>query len=112
MDSPDGQKVARRAWEAYAKGANRLAAPAVEPVARRAAASVAVDLMGFWLVWHLHGGFEGLRQLGMSRASIYRRIKLFRISYGTHPDEFRLPGVELDVEKYLFTPAPVAQSQI
>jgi hypothetical protein len=33
----------------------------------------------------------------MSRASIYRRIKLFRIALGAHPDEFVLPGITLDL---------------
>jgi hypothetical protein len=72
----------------------------VEPLAKRVAAPAAVDLIGFWLVWHLHGGFEGLRELGMSRASVYRRIKLFRTSYGAHPDEYELPGVSIDVAAY------------
>jgi hypothetical protein len=35
-------------------------------------------LVGFWAIWRLAGGFEGLQRMGMSRASIYRRIKLFR----------------------------------
>jgi hypothetical protein len=110
MESPDGKGTARRAWDAYANTVNRLAAPAVGPLAKRVAAPVAVDLIGFWLVWHLHGGFDGLRELGMSRASIYRRIKLFRTSYGVHPDEFELPGISLDVETYATTPWPQPQS--
>ena len=59
-----------------------------------------VDLVGFWVVWHLEGGFEGLQGMGMSRASIYRRIKLFRIAVGAHPDEFVMPGVTLDLAAY------------
>ena len=35
--------------------------------------------------------------MGMSRASIYRRIKLFRIAFGAHPDEFEMPGITLDL---------------
>ena len=35
--------------------------------------------------------------MGMSRASIYRRVKLFRIAFGAHPDEFVMPGVTLDI---------------
>ena len=34
----------------------------------------------------------------MSRASIYRRIKLFRIAFGAHPDEFEMPGITLDLD--------------
>ena len=106
MESPEGKGIARRAWDAYAGKVNQVAGPAVDPVAKRLAAPIAVDLMGFWMMWHLYGGFEGLRGIGMSRASIYRRIKLFRSSYGIHPDEFQLPGVTLDVRAFLSTPFP------
>jgi hypothetical protein len=61
------------------------------------AAGSVVDLIGFWSVWHLEGGFEGLQRMGMSRASIYRRVKLFRIAFGAHPDEFEMPGIKLDL---------------
>src|SRR5579871_1731865 len=91
MDSPEGRGIARRAWEAYAQTVNRAAKPYVEPVARRVAAPAGIDLMGFWLSWHLEGGFEGLQRLGMSRSSIYRRIKAFRKYTGQHPDEFVMP---------------------
>lgn len=106
MASPEGKGIARKAWEAYAKQARKVNVPGVDAVAGRLAAPIAVDLMGFWMMWHLQGGFEGLRELGMSRAAIYRRIKLFRSSYGFHPDEFQLPGVTLDVEAFQTTPFP------
>ncbi len=104
MESPEGRGIARRAWDAYASAVK--GSPAVQGLSRKLALPVSVDLMGFWLVWHLEGGFEGLRRLGMSRASIYRRIKLFRIATGVHPDEFQLRGVTLDLEAYHSTPAP------
>jgi len=110
MASPEGRGLARRAWTAYADTVTRVGGPAIEPLAKRMAAPAAVDLIGFWLVWHLHGGFEGLRQLGMSRASIYRRIKLFRTSYGAHPDEYELPGVRIDLAEYFAAGAPRAES--
>jgi hypothetical protein len=99
-DSAEGKGIARRAWDAYAEKVNEIASPVVEPLAVRIAAPMAVDLVGFWVVWHVEGGFEGLRRIGMSRESIYRRIKLFRRAYGEHPDEFVMPGVSLDVEAY------------
>ena len=100
MESPEGKGIARRAWDAYAGAVTRVTRQAVEPLARKVAVPVAMDLMGFWLAWHLEGGFEGLRQMGMSRSSIYRRVRLFRAALGAHPDEFDMPGVELDIEAY------------
>lgn len=97
MESPEGRGIARRAWEAYSRTVQRAA----EPAARRVAAPLGVDLIGFWLTWHLEGGFEGLRRLGMSRASIYRRISRFRKITGKHPDEWVMPGVAIDVKEYL-----------
>ena len=100
MESPEGKGIARRAWDAYVGAVNRVSRPAVEPLARKLAVPVAMDLMGFWLAWHLEGGFEGLRQMGMSRSSIYRRVRLFRAALGAHPDEFDMPGVVLDIAAY------------
>ncbi len=104
MDSPEGHGFARRAWAAYAKKTNELFGPAlwplVEPVAMKLGSAVAVDLFGFWLIWHLEGGFEGLRRTGMSRSAIYRRVKLFRGLTGMHPDEYVLPGVTIDLAAY------------
>src|SRR5262252_11114080 len=101
MESPEGHGIARRAWEAYARGVGRVAGPALGPALRplvqKYAAGGIVDLYGFWVVWHLEGGFEGMLAMGMSRASIYRRIKLFRIAFGAHPDEFVMPGISLDL---------------
>ena len=71
--------------------------PLLMPTVEKIGAGVAVDLVGFWLVWHLEGGFEGCRGLGMSRSAIYRRIKIFRVTFGVHPDEFVLPGVTSDL---------------
>ena len=110
MESPEGKGIARRAWDAYAGAVTRVSKPAVEPLARKIAAPVAMDLMGFWLAWHLEGGFEGLRRLGMSRASIYRRVRLFRATLGMHPDEFGMPGVTLDIEAYQAS-KPLPKSQ-
>src|SRR5947209_13058308 len=100
MPSPEGKGIARRAWDAYAAQVDRIARPAIEPLARKVAVPVWLDMMGFWLAWHLEGGFEGLQAQGMSRASIYRRISLFRRTLGMHPDEFVFSGVKLDIEAY------------
>jgi hypothetical protein len=104
MPSPEGKGLARRAWEAYSAQVERVAGPAIQPLARKAAQAVAVpvllDLMGFWLAWHLEGGFEGLQEMGMSRASIYRRVSLFRRTLGVHPDEYMPAGITLDIAAY------------
>ena len=97
MESPEGRGIARRAWESYAGAVTKVTTPALRPLVRKYAAGSIVDLVGFWAVWHLEGGFEGLRRLGMSRASIYRRVKLFRVAFGAHPDEFEMPGIALDL---------------
>jgi len=100
MESPEGRGIARRAWDAYVGTVGKAAAPALRPLVRKYAAGSIVDLVGFWAVWHLEGGFEGLQRLGMSRASIYRRVKLFRIAFGAHPDEFEMPGIAVNVKDY------------
>jgi hypothetical protein len=41
-----------------------------------------------------------MRRIGMSRATIYRRIKTFRLALGAHPDEFEMPGITLDLTAY------------
>jgi hypothetical protein len=100
MESPEGRGIARRVWDSYAGAVNKVSLPVLTPLVRMYAAGSITDLIGFWAVWHLEGGFEGLQRLGMSRASIYRRIKLFRIAFGAHPDEFEMPGIKLDLEDF------------
>jgi hypothetical protein len=98
MESPDGKGIARRAWDAYAGAVER--SPVTQTISRKLAIPLTTDTVGFWLIWHLEGGFEGMRRLGMSRATIYRRIKMFRIAFGAHPDEFQMPGVTIDIAAY------------
>jgi hypothetical protein len=100
MESPEGRGIARKAWDTYASAVNKVTIPVLTPFVRMYAAGSITDLIGFWAVWHLEGGFEGLQALGMSRASIYRRIKLFRIAFGAHPDEFEMPGIKLDLKDF------------
>jgi hypothetical protein len=101
MESQEGRGIARRAWDAYSKQANRApGASYLRKLLKPYGARYATDLFGFWLAWHLEGGFEGLERLGMERSTIFRRIKRFRMVTGVHPDEFELPGVTIDVEAY------------
>jgi len=99
-ESPEGNGRARRTWDAYAKGVNALALPLLEPSIAHVANTMTVDLLGFWMAWHLHGGFEGLVEFGMHPSTVWRRVKRFRLAFGMHPDEYRFPGVEIDPTKY------------
>ena len=105
MPSPEGRGVARRAWDrawgAYRSTATPVLRPIIEPMARPVANSAAYDLVGFWVAWHMYGGFEGLQEhMHMSRSAIYRRVNLFRKLFGEHPDTYQMPGVALDVRAY------------
>ena len=75
--------------------------PGLTQGAEKVSREVVLARAGFWLVWQLEGGFEGMRRLGMSEASIYRKVKAFRETFGAHPDEYVFPGVTVDVEAYL-----------
>jgi hypothetical protein len=97
----EGRGVAEVGWRAAVE---RLALRAVLPLetpTRRIALGRVQDLVGFWALWHLEGGGAGLERLGMSRATLYRKVAQFRESFGVHPDEFRFPGLIADPEAYL-----------
>jgi hypothetical protein len=53
------------------------------------------DLIGFWALWHLEGGFEGVECFGYSQATIYRKVKRFRRVFGAHPEAPRNLNVAL-----------------
>ena len=103
-DSAEGKGRARAAWDAYARTVNKVTLPVLEPVlrpvARRVAATQVADLMGFWIMWHLHGGFEGLVEFGMHPSTVWRKVNKFRTAFKVHPDEFELPGVGINVGEY------------
>jgi hypothetical protein len=101
------------AWSRYKEAVNRLSSagllPGLTQASEKASREIILTRAGFWLVWQLEGGFEGMRRLGMSEASIYRKVKAFRETFGAHPDEYRFPGVTVDVEAYLL--AQVSQKR-
>jgi len=98
--SSEGQGRARSAWEAYAEAANRHRPGWVDRAVKRLAANWTADLMGFWMSWHLYGGFEGLEKAGWHRATIYRKLKRFRTVFNMHPDEYKVVGVSLDRQAF------------
>lgn len=101
MDSPEGKGNARKAWEAYARTANRFAPPPVKSLSRNVAQKQVIELVGFWVAWHLYGGFEGLVERGqMHPSTVWRKVKKFRVAFKEHPDVYQLPGVTVDPEAY------------
>lgn len=105
MPTAEGSGRAKRALEEAFGGA--VTPPPFDPksvvskLAGRVAAHRIEELLGFWVLWQTSGGFEGLQlRFGMSESTIFRRVSLFRELFGAHPDEFDLPGVTIDLEKY------------
>ena len=104
MDSPEGLGKAQKLWNAYVKAVDRHTPPfvrrgaqeLVKPVARQ----TVEDMVGFWVMWHLYGGFEGLQEFGMHKSTIWRKVRMFRIMTGEHPDVYQMPGVSVDPAAY------------
>ena len=104
-ESAEGGRVAVNRWAGYHHNldedvvAQAFSTPAqsmeeLDPEIRDAIASDALErseLIGFWVAWHLAGGFDNLERGGWHRATIFRRIRRFRATYGAHPDEFVFP---------------------
>lgn len=55
------------------------------------------ELIGFWVAWHLAGGFANLERGGWHRATIFRKVRRFRAAFGAHPDEYTFPWIQLDL---------------
>lgn len=112
MPSPEGEGRAKSAlesaWDTY-YAANKSvnepllsAFPGLKNLMRGYVNSTLFDLMGFWVMWQLVGGFEGMQKnLGMSRSSVYRRISQFRGVFGEHPDIYEFPGLKVDVDAFV-----------
>lgn len=108
MESPEGQGIAKKAWNAYVKAVDRRTPPflkarmttALEPWG----AQMVEDMIGFWVIWHLYGGFEGLEEFGMHKSTIWRKVARFRKMTGQHPDVFVMPGISIDPKVYWASP--------
>jgi hypothetical protein len=57
------------------------------------------ELIGFWVAWHVTGGFERLELAGWHRATIYRKVARFRELFGAHPDDYEFDWLTVDAEK-------------
>jgi hypothetical protein len=107
MPSADGRGLAKatfqKAMTAFDDTAEEMLMPFIKPFVH----TLTFDLFGFWLIWQLQGGFEGLQRpfseggWGMSRSAIFRRVSLFRRATGFHPDEYTVPGLSIDLEEFL-----------
>ncbi len=98
-ESVEGKGIARSAWDAYSRRVNQVTVPVIEPLAGVWARKVTADLVGFWVMWHSLGGFEGLERYGMHKSTIWRKVKKFRLVTGYHPDEFKFTGITVEPEK-------------
>ncbi|MBZ5740334.1 hypothetical protein [Nocardioides mangrovi] len=104
MPSVEGRGRARAAWDAYKAATRKYVDPVVDKTPlgdaiRSYSANRVGDALGFWVMWKLYGGFEGLQSIGMTRSSIFRKVGLFRQFFGVHPDEFELEGVSVDIQR-------------
>ena len=103
MDSPEGKGRAPRATgNADANAVNRVLRPG--PFSRslvEIARKQVIELVGFWVAWHLYGGSEGLvEHVGMHPSTVWRKVKKFRPAFKEHPDVYEMPGVTIDAEAY------------
>lgn len=104
-ESLEGKGRAKQAWDLYAKAVTKgftepVLIPMLKPGIEAAARNWVEDLIGFWFLWHLYGGFEGLERWGYHRATIFRKVKRFRQVFGAHPDEWEFPGISVDPKAY------------
>ncbi len=74
--------------------------PIIAPSMRTAGREWVAGGLGFWMLWHLYGGSEGLRRYGFHPTTIRRKVSRFKETFGAHPDDFTLPGVEIDPQQY------------
>ncbi len=104
MASAEGEGRARQIWKGYRKAIDKTVMPVVAPLVQPGTQALArrwlSELVGFWVLWHLYGGFEGLEALGMHQATIWRKVSRFRQVFGEHPDVFSMPGITIDPQAY------------
>ena len=100
MHSREGEGRAKRTYLAAGASLEAVGPTKGKGVIGALARQTNEDEIGFWLLWHIRGGFDGLERYGMHRATIFRKIHRFRQGFGVHPDVFELPGVIIDVKAY------------
>ena len=113
MDTPEGEGRARAAFKdvsvSYNKAIKRVFGSSIASVA-----SAQIEgMLGFWMMWHIYGGFEGLQELGIHQSTIWRKVAKFRKTFGKHPDIYSFPGITVDPAAYwaAFADSPTADEQ-
>ncbi|MCU4184585.1 hypothetical protein K6U06_09465 [Acidiferrimicrobium sp. IK] len=117
MDSLEGRGLARSRWDAFMDNELEDVVTSLDLTDLRKAdtpldeldtdvrdeiagwAKERSELIGFWVAWHLAGGFRQLEQGGWHRATIFRKVARFRTVFGEHPDEATFPWLRLDYRK-------------
>ena len=104
MPTAEGRGFARQAWAAYEREFNKRVGPSIErafgPSIKGLAASMVADRIGFWCLWHMYGGFDGLQELGFPRTTIFRKVAAFRKTFGAHPDEYVFEGITIEAGNF------------
>ena len=57
------------------------------------------ELLGFWLAWWRAGGFARLERAGWNRATIFRKLRQFRSTFGVHPDDYKPDWIKLNLDR-------------
>jgi hypothetical protein len=61
----------------------------LEPLAKEVAGATVQRMVGFWVMWHLAGGFEGLLATGwLSQTAVYRSRGEFHRIMGMEVEAF------------------------
>jgi len=66
-------------WDRYMRTIETV----IGPSAKSIAALRVQDMVGFWFMWHMFDGDNGLKLLGYNRTSLWRQHRLFEAVIGT-----------------------------
>jgi hypothetical protein len=99
--SPEGSGRAHRAVEDLHAERRRFHEPDIDVAITIASSGLDHELIGFWAMWHLVGGFDALVRFGMHPATVWRKVRRFRTVTGQHPDDCEFDGIEIDATGFL-----------
>lgn len=99
--SPEGSGNAYRSVEDLHAERRRFHEPDIDVATAIASSGLDHELIGFWVMWHLTGGFDALVRFGMHPATVWRKVRRFRTVTGQHPDDCEFDGIALDAAGFL-----------